>query len=602
MTAARTVYLETMGCQMNALDSELVLGDLTAQGYRPTDDPAAAHLVILNTCSVRQHAEDKVYSRLGQLRGAKTRHGQRIVAVIGCMAERDGEGLLAKGGVDILCGPNDLHRLPGLIAQALEDRRPAVALSGRLRDRSTPTHRLIAGATAHDDLESLDSGRFFGLSGHVPTPKVFGRHQAYVRITRGCNKYCTFCVVPYVRGPEVHRPPNTIVDEMRRLADAGVKEVTLLGQTVNHYRYRGDGEGGTAAPGGGKGLGFRGWALGASCPRPSPLAPRPLSSAAPGGDGQGGETTFAQLLRRVHDEVPQLPRLRFVTSYPRDFDDETLRVMAESPRICRYLHVPAQSGSDAVLQRMNRGYTVEQYTALLDRARAVMPDISIAGDMIVGFCGETEPDFERSLELLRCARYKNCFVFKYSPRPGTAADARLPDDVPDEVKRRRNNDMLAVQAEINLANHRAMLGQIVEVLVEGPSKSALKAQESEQERGEAATKEPAALAAGLPPSGALAAGTRIPVRHRLIAGESARIVAGTRIPSRSNAGKFRDQLVGRTRGDQIVVLDGPPELIGRLTPVRITAATPYTLHGECAASDRGPGTSGEAGIALPVVD
>jgi tRNA-2-methylthio-N6-dimethylallyladenosine synthase len=484
------------------------------------------------------------------------------------MAERDGEGLLATNGVDILCGPNDLHKLPGLIAKVRADRRPAVALSGRLRDRSTPTHRLIAGATPHDDLESLDSGRFFGLSGHVPTPKVFGRHQAYVRITRGCNKYCTFCVVPYVRGPEVHRPPNTIVDEVRRLADAGVKEVTLLGQTVNHYRYRGA-DGGTGV---------------------SPVFP-------PAGrrchTGNSGETTFAQLLRRVHDEVPQLPRLRFVTSFPRDFDDETLRVMAESPRICRYLHVPAQSGSDAVLQRMNRGYTVEQYTALLDRARAVMPDISIAGDMIVGFCGETEPDFERSLELLRYARYKNCFVFKYSPRPGTAADARLPDDVPDEVKRRRNNDMLVVQAEINLANHRAMLGQIVEVLVEGPSKSALKAQESEQERGEAATKEPAALAAGLPPSGALAAGTRIPAWHRLIAGESARIVAGTRIPSRSNAGKFADQLVGRTRGDQIVVLDGPPELIGRLTLVRITAATPYTLHGECAASDCGPNWGSE---------
>lgn len=510
MSTDQTLYLETMGCQMNALDSELVLGEMLSRGYRLTEEMERAGLVIINTCSVRQHAEDKVYSRLGYLKRARQRRADQVIAVIGCMAERDGDGLLAKmPNVDILCGPSELHRLPGLVDEVRAGRATdsssnsesstngrlrhkngaapkAIALSGRLRDHSTPVRQL----SPHDDLEALDSGRVFATTSHAHTPKIFGRHQAYVRITRGCNKYCTFCVVPFTRGPEVHRPPDHIVDEVRRLADAGVIEVTLLGQTVNHYHYR--------------------------------------------PEGGGRATSFADLLRRVHDEVPQLPRLRFVTSYPRDFTDEALAVMAESPRICRYLHIPAQSGSNEVLKRMNRGYTVEEYRALLDRARARMPDLCIAGDMIVGFCGETEDDFRQSVELLRDARYKNCFIFKYSPRPGTKADERLVDDVPDEVKRRRNNDLLTVQAEINVANHRAMLEQRVEVLVEGYSKKALRMQESEQSRGEEV----------------------------------------------DTAARTGGQLVARTSGDQIVVFDGSEDLIGRLVSVRIVAATPYTLHGQ----------------------
>ena len=485
-TFSRKVYLETMGCQMNALDSELVLGELMRHGYSLTDDLNAAGLVILNTCSVRQHAEDKVYSRLGQLKDNRRNNPDRIVAVIGCMAERDGDGLLDKvPHLDILCGPQELHRLPGLIADAAQHRRPTIALSGRLRERSTQLRE----TRPNEDLEALDAGRFFGLSNHVPTPKVFGRHQAYVRITRGCNKYCTFCVVPYTRGPERHRSPDRIVEEVRRLADTGVVEVTLLGQTVNHYHHR---------------------------------------------DNSDGETSFAQLLRRVHDQVPQLPRLRFVTSYPRDFTDEALDVMASSPRICRYLHLPAQSGSNSVLKRMNRGYTVEQYKTLLDRARERMPDISIAGDMIVGFSGEAQADFEQTLELLRYARYKNCFVFKYSPRPGTRADGRLTDNVPEDEKRRRNNDMLALQADISMANYREMIGQSVEVLVEGPSKNAIKAREAEP----------------------------------------------TQCEGEARSDVCRSQLVGRTRGDQIVVFDGQSGMVGRFVQVRITAATPYTLHGE----------------------
>ena len=343
-------------------------------------------------------------------------------------------------------------------------------------------------------------------------PKVFGRHQAYVRITRGCNKFCTFCVVPYTRGPERHRPPGQIVEEVRRLAENGVMEVTLLGQTVNHYHYV--------------------------------------------GEGPDGETSFAELLRRVHDEVPALPRLRFVTSFPRDFTDEALEVMASSPRICKYLHIPAQSGSNLVLKRMNRGYTIEQYLALLDRARSLMPELCIAGDMIVGFSGETEDEFRMSLELLRSAKYKNCFIFKYSPRPGTLADDRLPDDVPDEEKRLRNNEMLAVQAEINLANHQAMLGRTVEVLVEGPSKGAIKAQESEQSRGEEVDQ-----TVGL-----------------------------------------RNQLVGRTTGDQMVVFDGVSEMIGRFLQTQIIAATPYTLHGRVVGEAGGGATARSGELPLAVLN
>ena len=348
MTPPRTIYLETMGCQMNALDSELVLGELLARNYRPTDDAAGASLVVLNTCSVREHAEEKVYSRLGQLKRSRRNNPEQIVAVIGCMAERDGDGLIEKmPHVDILCGPSELHRLASLIDDVNTHRSRAIALSGRLRNHTTPQTR----TGGHEDLESLDSGRAFGLSSHAATPRIFGQHQAYVRITRGCNKYCTFCVVPYTRGPEVHRPADQIVDEVRRLADAGVMEVTLLGQTVNHYEFR--------------------------------------------PEGGGAATSFADLLRRVHDEVPHLPRLRFVTSFPRDFTDEALEVMAQSPRICRYLHIPAQSGSNSVLRRMNRGYTVEEYRGLLDRARVLMPDLAIAGTCC-RLCGETEEIFKRA--------------------------------------------------------------------------------------------------------------------------------------------------------------------------------------------------------------
>ena len=531
MKPNRTIYLETMGCQMNALDSELALAALSQQGYALTPTIETADLVVLNTCSVRHHAEEKVYSRLGQLRTNQNRKDEQIVAVIGCMAERDGDGLLDKmPHVDILCGPSELNRLPGLVADVESTRQRAIALSGRLRDSTTPQQTKIA----HDDLESLDSDRSFGLSAHAAMPKVFGKHQAYVRITRGCNKFCTFCVVPYTRGPEQHRPPEQIVEEVRRLAANGIVEVTLLGQTVNHYHFDA---------------------------------------------GGNDDCNFADLLRRVHDDVPELPRLRFVTSYPRDFTDDALKAMAESPRICKYLHIPAQSGSDTVLKRMNRGYTVDEYKRLIDRARDLMPNVAIAGDMIVGFSGETEDDFQKSLDLLRFCKYKNCFIFKYSARPGTHADGRMPDDIPEIEKKRRNNDMLAVQAEISLAQHQRLLDTSGEVLVEGLSKAALKRQESEQERG-------SEWRDGATPNGE--AGTDA---------NGQRGVDGQGGIPKKDADVV--QLVGRTEHDRIVVFDGSRNLIGSFANVRIVGATPHTLHGEVTEITRAPVQG--AGVSLTVL-
>ncbi len=253
----------------------------------------------------------------------------------------------------------------------------------------------------------------------------------------------------------MHRPPDAIVEECRRLADAGVIEVTLLGQTVNHYVY------------------VHGAAVGADGTEKPQVGPGLRAFQQSGGYQPAGKrvTSFAELLHRIHEEVPEIERLRFVTSYPRDFSDDALQVMAESPRICQYLHVPAQSGSNRILKAMNRGYTVEQYTDFIDRARAAMPDVSIAGDIIVGFPGETDDDFQQTVDLVRRVGFKNNFIFKYSPRPGTAAISRFSDDVPETVKRRRNNELLAIQSEVSERVHRSMIGRTVDVLVEQVSRS-----------------------------------------------------------------------------------------------------------------------------------
>ncbi len=474
LVARGSVYIETYGCQMNQLDSELVADQLASAGYTMVEDAAQASVVLINTCSVRDLAEHKVWSRLGRL--VELKRGENpglVIGVLGCMAEREADAIAKRTPlVDVVCGPAMLKRLPLLLENAVRNRRVQVAVAGHTA-RSKPGPRVEL-----DDIDVLDVSR------SVTRERV--KNQAYVRVTRGCDKFCSYCVVPYTRGPEMHRAPERIIEEVQKLADAGVLEVTLLGQTVNHYHYQ-----------------------------------------------EGGRSVrFADLLAQVHDAVPQLPRLRFVTSYPRDFDDATLQVMANSPRICRYLHLPAQSGSNRMLQKMNRGYTVESYLELLARARAMLPDLCLAGDMIVGFPGESEEDHEASKALLLQAQYKNCFVFQYSPRDGTLAATRYADDVPLDVKHRRNLDLLAIQSEINLKHNEAKLGSTFPVMVESQSKIRAHKQGDVVQIGQA----------------------------------------------RRQSDDVR--LVGRTAGDEIVAFDGPAHLVGNLVTVRAVGATPLTLLAE----------------------
>ena len=451
------VYLETFGCQMNELDSELVHSQLSSLGYEFVDRPESAQVVLYNTCSVREQAEQKAYSRIGIV-GQRKKAGERIIlGVIGCMAERDGVDMMRRHPqVDLLCGPAELDRLPQLIDNArttLEaahhDAADAVAATApnrfeRVALAGNKTRRTATLAAAEDNLEALDLSRSFQLSGEHAR-----RRSAYVRITRGCNKFCTYCVVPHTRGAEVHRPPDHIVDECRKLVDAGAIEITLLGQTVNHYRYTH----GTSVSAHGVELAQVGPGLSAFRTLPGPTA------------GSGTRvTTFADLLARIHEEVPGLQRLRFVTSYPRDFGPDILGVMRDCPRICRYLHAPAQSGSDRILKLMNRGYSVSEYLEFVDQALEFLPDAGIAGDIIVGFPTETDEDFQATVDLVRRVPFKNNFIFKYSPRPGTTAIDRYPDDVPDEVKRARNNALLAVQSEVSAQVHASWVGRSAPVL------------------------------------------------------------------------------------------------------------------------------------------
>ena len=483
------LFLETFGCQMNVLDSELVLGQLRAQGYESTENRGTADVVLFNTCSVREHAEQKVWSRLGELKDRKKENPDVVIGVIGCMAERDGDNLFARfPHVDLLCGPGELDKLAQLVHNA------AVTSTGLPRQRQSAlmgstTRRSSTRDAAEDHLELLD------LSRSISAADV--NSQAYVRITRGCNKFCTYCVVPYTRGPEVHRPPQNIIDEVCKLADAGVREVTLLGQTINHYAFA---------------------------------------------HGDGRVTTFADLLHQVHEAAPSLARLRFVTSYPRDFSDEALMAMRDCDRICRYLHVPAQSGSDRILKMMNRGYTAGQYREFIGRARVFMPDISLASDFIVGFPTETDADFDQTVELLHECRFKNSFIFKYSPRPGTIAIDRFADDVPEAVKRDRNQKLLSAQAASTAASNKAIIGKTIEVLVEGQSKLVSK---------------PA-----YPSSGGIELGWEKRRAVTAVVEEPGEV-----------------QLTARTRGDQIVVFNGEPGLVGQLLEVEITDAKNMTLFG-----------------------
>lgn len=456
----KKLYIETVGCQMNVLDSELVVGALRRQGYVLTDDAVEADVILFNTCSVRQHAEDKIYSALGRLRGHKVRHPEKVLGVLGCMAQKDKELILKRAPhVDIVCGTGQLGRLPELIADVKRSGERQIALS--LARNEAPRQEVERSFESYDPLRDP-----------AMRPSPF---QAYVRIMFGCDKFCTYCIVPSVRGPEQSRSPGEIAAEVRQLAAEGCKEVTFIGQTVNSYGYR---------------------------------------------HGDGRRTRLSDLLALVHD-TPGLERIKFVTNFPRDMTDDLLDAVRELPKVCRYLHVPAQHGDDEVLKRMKRMYTVAFYRDMLARCREKVPGVAVSSDFIVGFCGETEEAFQKTCDLVREAGFKNSFIFKYSPRPGTKADELYADDVPEEVKKRRNNDLLAIQNRVSLADHRARIGQTVEVLVEGPSKNALK-----QERG----------------SGPI-------------------------------------QMTGRTMTDHIVVFEGNERLTGQTVSVRIDDATSFTLFG-----------------------
>jgi tRNA-2-methylthio-N6-dimethylallyladenosine synthase len=456
------VFLETMGCQMNKLDSELVLGQLRAAGHEITDDPRLADAVLYNTCSVRQHAENKVHGRLGLQSKRKMQGGKKIIlGVLGCMAQRRGADLLKQfPQVDLVVGPGQIDHLPALLEAVAQTGAAQVAVAPPRRER--PRSR---DEEENARLEAFDLSR--------PEP---GAAQAFVRVQRGCDKFCAYCIVPHVRGSEQSRDPSAVVEEVHRLADAGVTEVTLLGQTVNSYHWRHDGQ----------------------------------------------DVGLADLLERL-EPVAGIQRIRFITSYPAGFDRRILHAMRDLPKVCEYLHIPAQSGSDRMLRAMNRHYTVAEYLDLLAEACEIVPNLAVAGDFIVGFPGETEDDFAGSIDLVRKAGYKNSFIFKYSPRSGTPAAERLPDDVSEAVKKRRNNELLDVQNEVSLAHHTALIGTVQQVLVEGPSR-----------RVDKQSSAPTAQAA---------------------------------------------QLVGRTRGDHIIVFDGPAALTGQLVDVEIRSATALAMTG-----------------------
>lgn len=456
------LFIETVGCQMNMLDSELVVAALRKQGYELTPDIADADTVLFNTCSVREHAEHKIYSALGRLRHSKQARPNQVIGVLGCMAQKDQELIFQKAPfVDLVVGTGQLGEVPRLVDEARRDRKRSVAVS---LDRRDGTRNEVS-----QSFQSYDPLREPEMR---PTP-----FQAFVRIMFGCDKFCTYCVVPMTRGPEQSRSPKDILHECRVLAEQGVKEVTLIGQTVNSYKFT---ESGVA------------WRL-------------------------------ADLLTSIHD-IPGLIRLKFVTNYPRDMTDDLLQAVRDLPKCSRYLHVPAQSGCDEILKRMKRGYTVDKYREMFGRIRETLPDAAVSSDFIVGFCGETDEAHQKSLDLIRECRFKNSFIFKYSPRPGTKAFDMLPDDVPEDVKRQRNQELLTLQNQISAEDNAAFIGRQVEVLVEGPSRNT-------EKRG-----------AIEPTSG--------PV-----------------------------QLVGRTSCDRIVVFPGNPRLAGSIAHIVVEDCTPTTLLG-----------------------
>lgn len=396
----KKLFIETYGCQMNVADSEVIASVMKMAGYETCQDIGDADAVLLNTCSVRDNAEQKILNRLEALNSMRRRDRHFIIGVVGCMAERVKEELIEKHHADLVAGPDAYLTLPELFASAeMGEKAINVELS------TTETYRDV-----------------------IPERVCGSRISGFVSIMRGCNNFCHYCIVPYTRGRERSRDVESILNEVRDLCERGYKEVTLLGQNVNSYRFVDkNAEDGTVI------------------------------------------VDFPELLRRVANTFPSM-RVRFTTSHPKDMSDETLHVIAECPNVCRHIHLPVQSGSDRILGLMNRKYTREWYLDRVKAIRRIIPDCGLTTDIFVGYHSETEEDHQMSLSLMRECGYDSAFMFKYSERPGTYASRHLPDDVPEETKIRRLNEMIALQNELSAESYRKDIGKVFEIMVEGVSK------------------------------------------------------------------------------------------------------------------------------------
>lgn len=531
----KTVYLHTYGCQMNERDSEEVLGMLTAQGYEISDRPEQADVILLNTCSVRQHAEERAYGKMGELSELKKERPELVLGIIGCMAKLQQEAIFKRlPKVDLVAGPAELYDLPYLLAEIQEKRQCSD------KQQATSNSRVMAVGRQFRPLEKKPNGDY-------RRPRV----TAFVTIMEGCDKACTYCIVPKTRGQEVSRPAEEIIAEIKALAEAGYKDITLLGQNVNSYGKRFPDGSGYKGPLGrlrvleeapetlldfpkllrmidaavrcaARPSGRR-----ANCELSEPAANRSEPAATCSIAPQTGAELVAASLQGERPERASeradaggAARIRFTTSHPFDANERLFEAMRDCESVCESLHLPVQSGSNRILRAMRRGYTAEAYLKKIERLRQLVPDISLSTDIIVGFPSETEEDFEATVRLMREVRYDNAYIFKYSPRPGTVAAARE-DDVPQEVKENRNQRLLMLQDEASLARHQAFVGRDVEILVE--------------ERG-----------------------------------------------------RFARQWFGRTRGSHGVIVDSPDDLRGRTVQACITRGTEHTLFGEvaCHASSR----------------
>jgi hypothetical protein len=432
----KKLFIETYGCQMNVADSEVVASVMKMAGYEPCESVDEADAVFLNTCSVRDNAEQKIIHRLEQLNAVRRRR-PLILGVLGCMAERVKEDLLNKHHADLVAGPDAYLSLPDLIAQA-ETGQKAINIDLSLTE------------TYGDVMPE----RFCGS-------KISG----FVSITRGCNNFCHYCIVPYTRGRERSRAVQSIINECLDLQKRGFKEITLLGQNVNSYKARRDSAAETEnAP-----SEIDPSTLSEEAAQRAAIEQTKIESTEEQANANPEFVYFPELLRTVARAVPDM-RIRFSTPHPKDMSDATLHVIAEEPNVCRHIHLPVQSGSSVILRRMNRKYNREWYLGRVEAIRRIVKDCAISTDIFAGYCGETEEDHRQSLDMMRRVGYDSAFMFKYSERPGTYASKRLPDDIDEATKIRRLNELIALQNELSLTANRAWIGREADILIEGVSK------------------------------------------------------------------------------------------------------------------------------------